>query len=403
MALVLSLLSLCTDIYIYLDLRKNFPSRRWYRSIYMISAILCWAALIVAFAWPRRAVTQSIQPVMWTIYAFLTIYVPKILFVVISLIGCLPYLWKSKSWKLGKYVGIPVALIVFFSMWWGAIVTRNVVNVIHVDVISRRLPKSFEGFKIVQISDLHVGTWGEDTRFISRLVDSVNAQKPDVIFFTGDVVNRETNELEPFLPILSRLHAPYGVYSVLGNHDYGDYVDWPSQHEKEVNLALLRVWERQIGWDLLDNHRREIIKDGDTIQVIGVENWGEPPFRQYGHLTDAYPIARDSVYHLRDNRFKILLTHNPEHWRREVTKVSNVDLTLSGHTHAMQLMLHLWGNKNWSPAVWKYKDWGGLYHGEDEQSRDMQIYVNIGAGEVGLPFRIGAEPEVTVITLRGNE
>jgi hypothetical protein len=284
-------------------------------------------------------------------------------------------------------------------MWWGAAITRRQIDVVNVEISSPRLPAAFDGYRMVQISDLHVGTWGEDTSFVAELVDSVNAQHPDIILFTGDIVNRESTELAPFLNTLARLHAPDGVYSILGNHDYGDYVDWPSAADKRDNLQLLKNWQRQIGWKLLNNQRTQIVHDNDTIQLIGVENWGEPPFHQYGHLIDAYPLSTDSLQHLNDDRFKILLTHNPEHWRQEVRRISNIDLSLSGHTHAMQFELKF-GNWRWSPSAWKYDQWGGLYDYINAKGEKLQIYVNIGAGEVGIPSRIGATPELTVITLR---
>lgn len=285
-------------------------------------------------------------------------------------------------------------------LWWGALVTRHQINIVNITYVSDRLPESFDGYKIVQISDLHVGTWGEDTGFISAFVDSVNAQHPDLILFTGDIVNRQTTEMAPFLSVLTRLKARDGVYSVLGNHDYGDYINWPTPQDKAENMALMKAWQRQIGWRMLNNETVDIINGGDTIKLIGVENWGEPPFRQYGHLTDAYPISRDSVCNLMDHRFKILMTHNPEHWRRESSEISNIDLTLSGHTHAMQMAIEI-GSFRWSPAIFKYEEWGGLYRRNNRNGNPVDIYVNVGAGEVGMPFRLGAaKPEITVITLR---
>ncbi|MDE6295021.1 MAG: hypothetical protein K2M03_03050, partial [Muribaculaceae bacterium] len=181
--------------------------------------------------------------------------------------------------------------------------------------------------------------------------------------------------------------------------DYGDYIDWPSPRDKADNLELLKAWQKQIGWRLLNNETVDIVRGNDTIKLIGVENWGEPPFRQYGHLTDAYPISKDSANNLMDGRFKILMTHNPEHWRRESSHVSNIDLTLSGHTHAMQMVIGS-GEFRWSPAVFKYEDWGGMYSGRNNNGDNVSLYVNIGAGEVGMPFRIGgAVPEVTIIKL----
>lgn len=398
MAIVLVGIAILTYLYIWFDLKRNFPRKRAVTRIYDIVSLLCMALLSTCLFMPRRNSGSDIHFQMWGIYGFLTVLIPQILFAVCSCIGGLPRLWHSKTLQLGKWIGIPIGILSFILMWIGALYTRKQIEVTHVEVSSDRLPESFEGFRIAQISDLHVGTWGNDTGFIDRLVDSVNKQQPDIILFTGDIVNRQTGELAPFMKSLSRLKAPLGVYSVLGNHDYGDYIDWPTEADKRDNLNLLRNWQRQLGWKILDNERRNIVWKGDTIQLIGVENWGEPPFRQYGHLIDAYPLSHDSLYNLTDDRYKILLTHNPEHWTREVTKISNIDLTLSGHTHAMQTEIKI-GNYKWSPAVWKYRQWGGLYETFAPDGRKMKLYVNIGAGEVGMPFRIGATPEITIITL----
>lgn len=399
MALLLFCLSVIADVYIYLDLKKNFSSKRWLTIGYACFALACWIFIAVCLLMPRRDSSAGIIFIMWGIYSYLTVLIPKLIFCLFSWLGCLPRLWKGGAIKLGKWIGVPLGIIIFIAMWWGATITRQQIEVTHVTVVSPKLPEAFNGYRIVQISDLHVGTWGEETRFINKVVDSVNAQKPDLILFTGDIVNRQSSELAPFMKSLARLHAKDGVYSVLGNHDYGDYLDWPSSTEKRDNLQLLKNWQRQIGWKMLNNSRAQIIHDNDTIQLIGVENWGEPPFHQYGHLIDAYPLSKDSVYNLNDDRFKILMTHNPEHWRREVSRISNIDLSLSGHTHAMQTEFKI-GIFKWSPAVFRYKQWGGLYKTTNPQGEELQLYVNIGAGEVGLPFRIGAVPEVTVLTLR---
>lgn len=398
LAISVILLSIACDTYIYCDIRKNFGSRKLIPRAYAISSFCCWAFLIVCLLLPRRDASADITFLMWAFYSYITIYLAKTVFLIFSLIGLIPMLWHSRSWKLGKWLGLPLALLLFCSMWWGAAVTRKNIDIVKANVNSPKLPGAFNGYKIVQISDLHVGTWGEDTRFISRLVDSINSQHPDIVFFTGDIVNRETRELEPFLQILSHLKAPDGVWSVLGNHDYGDYMEWSSPKEKEDNLRLLKSWQRQIGWRLLNNESVEIVHQSDTIHIIGVENWGEPPFHQYGHLIDAYPSGKGGRHNLKDSRFKILLTHNPEHWRREVSDISNIDLTLSGHTHAWQTILRL-GKLRWSPSAFRYPQWGGLYINRNPEGELLQLYVNIGAGEVGMPFRIGAPPEITVITL----
>ena len=269
-------------------------------------------------------------------------------------------------------------------------VTRNSIKVNEVAVSFPELPLQFNGYRIVQISDMHVGSFGNDTTFVSKVVNTINDLHPDLILFTGDIVNRESDELIPFVNTLSRLNAPDGVISVLGNHDYGDYKKWSSEKAKTDNLSLMRSLQNDMGWTLLDNDYRLIFNSDDSIAVIGVENWGEPPFSRYGDLKKAYPNLNDSV-------FKILLTHNPSHWLAEVTPSTNINLSLSGHTHAMQIMFDL-GKHKFSPAKWKYDQWGGLY-----DNNGQKLYVNIGLGEVGIPARFGATPEITLITLKADE
>ena len=395
MIVVLFVVSLLADWYIFRDIRRYAApkGRKAWSIIYAVLSALFWVFLIVVICMPRRDVNASILPVMWMLYAYVTIYAAKFIYVICSFIG---KLFRPRR-NYGVAVGVVLALITFAGMWYGALVTRYKIEVTQAVVESEKLPDKFDNFKIVQFSDVHVGTWGNDTTFISTLVDSINAQKPDLILFTGDTVNRVTSELDPFVAPLSRLKAPYGVYSILGNHDYGDYADWDSPADRDANNARLAELQRQMGWTLLNNDYDFIRVDGDSIALIGVENWGEPPFPTYGDLRKAY---RDSAlgHHLNDEKFKILMTHNPEHWRREVTQLSNIDLSLAGHTHAMQAMVKLGGFK-WSPSAFKYKNWGGLYG--EESGKPMNLYVNIGDGEVGFPARLGAAyPEVTVLTLK---
>lgn len=401
MIVVVYLLSILTDLYIFFDIRRYASARRkpLYERIYAVVSFVLIVAVTVAFCLPRRSAESSIIPLMWIFYSYLSIYFAKILYVVCSAVGRLFAGGRKRRHNHGVLVGAVLGCAFFIIMWWGVLFTRNEIHVERVDVVSERLPKGFDGFRIVQFSDAHVGTWGQDTVFVSRLVDSINAQRPDVIVFTGDIVNRSTSELEPFLTTLARLKAPGGVYSILGNHDYGDYMEWNSPAERDANNALLAEWERQMGWTLLNNEHRFLHAGNDSIALIGVENWGDPPFPQYGDLMSAYP-ANDRGLHLKDSNYKILLTHNPAHWAEEVTKISNIDLSLAGHTHAMQSMVRI-GDWKWSPAVLRYKLWGGMY---SDVSGRMNMYVNIGAGEVGMPSRIGAAyPEITVFDFRSKK
>ncbi len=254
-----------------------------------------------------------------------------------------------------------------------------------VEICSSRLPASFNGFRVVQISDFHVGSFIYSPYYVTKVVNQINALNPDIILFTGDLVNSRADELDPYVDILSRLRAPYGVYSILGNHDYGHYFNWSSKADEEENFSNFISLNKKMGWTLLNNESVRIGKGGDSITIAGVENWGRPPFTGNGNLKKAFENVS-----LQD--FKILLSHNPDHWIEEVIPQTDIDLTLSGHTHSMQTEISLFG-KTYSPAIFAYKRWGGLYR-EGEQ----YLYVNKGLGYTLIPIRIGAYPEITLFT-----
>lgn len=393
MMVLLWVVALCVDLGIFYGLKK---SSRTAGRLWIVQAVGCWIWLLVTIFLPRRG-DSDILPVMWSIYWFLTVYTAKVVFGIGLIIGALS---KSAGWKrMWRFVGLALSIGVIGAMIWGATGGRRMIDVREVEYASERLPEGFDGYRIVQFSDIHVGTWGADTTFVSRLVDSINAQKPDLIVFTGDAVNRQANEILPFIPALSRLKARDGIYSIMGNHDYGMYRDWPTPEAKLADVHLLQGIQKEMGWKMLNNDHDFLVQNGDTLTIIGVENWGEPPFNQAGDIKKAYPGHDDKYHHLNDDRFKILLTHNPEHWRQVVSSTTNVDLSMAGHTHAMQMTFGS-SDSRWSPSEWRYKEWGGLFTRDNASGNPVSLYVNIGAGEVGMPFRIGAEPEVTVFTLR---
>ena len=392
--------SIIIDIYISFDIRQIWKKRGV--AIYWISCLLCYALLIVAISLPRRNADSGISAVMWLLFTYFTIYVGKVFYLLTSLFGRLIRLALKIKWKVypSRWCGLFLGLTLMGLMWIGAGYTRYHIKVTREDSYSSKLPLSFNDYKIVQISDLHVGTWGNDTTFIHNLVDTVNSLNPDLIVFTGDLVNRESTELYPFTAVLSRLHARDGVYSILGNHDYGDYVDWHNPGDKERNLLQLKDTQRKMGWKMLNNESVFIHNGNDSILLIGVENWGEPPFPQYGDLNKALSADTDNPNHQNDQNYKLLLSHNPEHWNQEVSKNTNIDLTLSGHTHAMQGMVKI-GEWKWSPAKYRYDQWGGKYEGKNKKGEKTELYVNIGSGSVGMPSRLlSAYPEVTLITLK---
>ena len=396
----LFIFSFLIDIYISVDV-KNRGGKKGV-SIYAATALLCYALLIVAISLPRRDADSGIMTVMWLLFTFLSIYAGKLFYVVCSLLG---KIWcgifkEKKGMIYFQSFGIALGMVIIGIMWIGVGYTRHHIEVTREEFYSKRLPQAFEGYKIVQLSDIHLGTWGNDTTFISNMVDTVNSLNPDLIVFTGDLVNRLSSEAKPFINVLSRLKAKDGVYSVLGNHDYGDYVDWADISSKKKNLQQLKDFQKQMGWKMLNNENVYLHRDSDSVLLIGVENWGEPPFPQYGDMKKAMEGNQRDGDLKSGNTFKLLLSHNPEHWNREVSEETNIDLTLAGHTHAMQGMIKI-GDWKWSPAKYRYEQWGGRYDRPNENGENTSIYVNIGSGEVGMPSRLlAAYPEVTLITLK---
>lgn len=401
------------NLYVINDIRVFSGRQRRFMNV-LLYGLLTFLSLgmMVFLSHFRWGGDCSLSCFMWMSVTALSIYLPTFLYVVFSLISRVVGLIDSRRGsryrsreRVGarcvlshnlRRAGVFAGLLVFVAIWMGSLLTRNELRVTRTEVGGSGVPSGFDGYRIVQFSDFHAGGWGNDTTFVSSMVDSINGLDPDMVVFTGDIVTVETGEIEPFVSVLSRIKARDGVFSILGNHDYGDYRQWKTAAEKDSNLRRLRELEASMGWELLDNEHRVIHHGGDSIILIGVENWGEPPFRSYGRLDRALSSSRDSVVHLNDDNYKVLLSHNPEHWNREVKGVSNVDLTLSGHTHAMQTQFG-----NWSPAKWRYPLWRGVYEGVSRGGKRMMLNVNIGIGGVGVPMRLGAaQPEITLLTLR---
>lgn len=291
--------------------------------------------------------------------------------------------------KFLSYVGVTLTVIPAISFIYGMVRGAYKYRVHKVKVTSPNLPQAFEGFKIVQLSDMHSGSF-MGTEPLIKAFNIVLEQKPDAIFFTGDLVNNEAVETEPHLESYKMLKAPYGVFSTLGNHDYGDYKQWNTPEEKLQNLEKLKQVHADSGWRLLMNEHVAIEKDGEKIALLGVENWGGRGwFPKYGKLHEAHKGTENYPY-------KILLSHDPSHWDMQVSQIKHykdIDLTLSGHTHGMQFGIEIPGLK-WSPAKYIYKHWAGLYKQENQY-----LYVNRGLGFLGYPGRLGIWPEITVIEL----
>lgn len=291
--------------------------------------------------------------------------------------------------KFISKLGIGLASIPFVSLNLGMVWGKNNIKVLNYTLFFDNLPSSFDGFKLTQISDLHAGNL-DDLDDLERTVQLINSQNSDVIFFTGDLVNNEADELIPWITTLSKLSAKDGVYSILGNHDYGDYRSWPTDLEKKKNFAKLKKYQKKIGFDLILNDSRFIYKGGQKLAIVGVENWSNA-FRKYADLS----LATKKI---KSTDFKILLSHDPTHWQKKILPgEDDYPLTLSGHTHGGQFGIEIPGYLKWSPVKWRYKYWAGIY-----KEKNKYLNVNRGLGTTAVPGRVGIWPEISVITLKSS-
>ncbi len=340
---------------------------------------------------------------------FILFYVSKLLFIVFLLLKDLTDLainvWahiqsdKSVVSSGGNKIsrtdfflkaGLILSAIPFLGILHGIALGKYNFTVKRIRLTFPNLPPAFDGLTLVQISDLHIGSFGKDTSEIERAVEIVNKLNPDYILFTGDMVNNRALEMKPFISTLRKLKSKSGNYAILGNHDYGEYYPWSSEEEREENMESLLSHLSDSGFRLLNNESVVMEREGQKILLAGVENWGLPPFPQHGDLGKALKSAEDTG-------FTILMSHDPSHWDAEIIGKTNVDLTLSGHTHGMQFAINIPGWR-WSPVKLKYPRWAGLYT-EGKQ----HLYVNIGLGFIAFPGRVGTPPEITEFTLYSDK
>ena len=352
-----------------------------------VANILWWlpAAIITctAVAWLAGFYADWLMKLFFVI--LLCVATPKLVFMVFSLAGSglgqwLPSVCVPLHWT-GAVMAVAMSCCCIYGFTYG--VRR--LEIREAVVESPRLPEAFDGYRIVHISDLHVGTFGNDTSFLERLVASVNEQHADAVFFTGDLVNSSPEELLPDIEVLASLSARDGVWSVLGNHDYCTYAHYDTADGAARSCAKVVATERAMGWHILLNEHATVERDGAEIVIAGVENDGRPPYPSRGDLARAKRGVADTL-------FTVLLSHDPTHWRRKVLPSAAADVTFSGHTHAMQFEVF-----GFSPSSWSYPEWGGLY-----REGDRTLCVSKGAGGTA-PFRLGAWPEITVVTLRRVE
>lgn len=316
-------------------------------------------------------------------------FIPKLIFIII-----ISFLFFTNQVFSGKESLIVIPLIALFAGFLPFFVILYAIfkalyrfKIHHSIIHTPLLPDSCKKLKIVHISDLHLGSFNFRYHILDRAVTLINDIEPDFIFFTGDLVNNFAWELKGWATVMEKLKAKKGKFSVLGNHDYGDYSKWKSKELKQSNFESIKYFYKKIGFTLLLNESVTIDSESDKISILGVENWGNPPFKKYGDLKKAMKDTGEIP-------FKILLSHDPTHWDEEVVGKTDISLTLSGHTHGMQAGVRI-QNKQWSPIKYKYKQWAGVH-----KKGDQYLNVNRGLGWLGFPGRLGMRPEISYLEIR---
>lgn len=405
--IIISLILFALEWYVYQGIRSTFPqgtARTVSRWVYLFTVLVEVVTVVMVFIVFTRGVART----GWLPNLFLgllvTFFITKLTFAVFLLgedvyrigrwvvekvggIGGEEHVQMVSRRKFLGQLGLAVAAVPFTGFLYGMLKGKYDYKVRRVPLAFSDLPEAFDGFRIVQISDVHSGSF-DNAAAVQRGLEMIMEVKPDVILFTGDMVNNVAEEIEPFMDMFSKLAAPHGKFSVLGNHDYGDYYNWESLTAKQANLEKLKRHEATMGFEMLHNRHIRLEKGNQSIVLAGVENWGNPPFPQHGDLEAA-------LQGLASNDFTVLMSHDPSHWDAQVREhPQKVHLTLSGHTHGMQMGVEIPGFR-WSPVKWRYNRWADLY-----QEAGQYLYVNRGFGFIGYPGRVGIWPEITLLELQ---
>ena len=384
---------------------KTLVKDKWILVAYGVLSLAILIYIIYGFFSFDRSVGQTKQT-MFVMGLMLVVYIPKIVLTVVLLgedifrvgAGAVNYFVENDNEsflnsrrKFVSQIGLGLAAIPFLSLLYGVTIGKYNYKVIKQRIFFPDLPDAFDGFTITQISDVHSGSFDNPEK-INYAIDLVNEQNSDLILFTGDIVNTHAKEMHPWIETFNRIKEhKYGKYSVLGNHDYGEYVTWSTEADKSRNFEEIKALYGQIGFNLLLNEHTFVEKGNDRIALVGVENWGHN-FKKAGDLNKASQA-------LNENEFKVLMSHDPSHWDYEVKNHDkNFHLTLSGHTHGMQFGIEIPGYFKWSLAQYVYAQWAGLY-----EHLGRYVYVNRGFGFHAYPGRVGIMPEITVIELKKGE
>ena len=387
---LLILMVILPDLFFYFKLKKH--RAKWILLVlnFLPSAFFLSVLAIMKFSDSSEHNEGTLQFFMWMNFVFILIYLPKLVYLIFHFLNFLINLLLKEKIYMIRYAGGIVAMFIVILLCHGAFINPRIIEVKNVQIEVENLPTAFNGYKIVQISDIHLGSWGKDFNYLKPAIDSINQQNPDLIVFTGDMVNNFSQEMTGWQPWFNQLKAKDGKYAILGNHDYGDYSEWKHPQDKQTNFDSITQNIRNFGFTLLLNENVRLQRDSASIGLVGVENWGKPPFPRYGSLEKALMQSDASS-------LKILLSHDPSHWKREVTNYPDIFLTLSGHTHSAQIAFNMYGKLR-SPSSLVYDEWEGLY-----TEGNQYLFVNRGLGFIGIPVRIGAaRPEVTVIVLKST-
>ncbi|GGA79043.1 phosphoesterase [Flavobacterium palustre] len=397
-------LLLVVEIYAFQAVKTNVKDK-WFLVTYGLLSLAVLVYIVYGFFSFDRSVGQT-KFTLFTMGLMLVVYLPKMVLAVVLLLedvfrigaGVLNYFAENDNEdflnsrrKFVSQIGLGLAAIPFFSLLYGVTIGKYNYKVFKQQIFFPDLPDAFDGFTITQISDVHSGSFDNPEK-INYAIDLINEQNSDMILFTGDIVNTHAKEMHPWIATFNRIKKhEYGKFSVLGNHDYGEYVAWPSEAEKRQNFNDIKKLYGQIGFDLLLNEHTFVERGNDRIAVVGVENWGHN-FKKAGDLNKASEA-------LNEKDFKILMSHDPSHWDHEVKNHDrNFHLTFSGHTHGMQFGIEIPGYFKWSLAQYVYAQWAGLY-----EHLGRYVYVNRGFGFHAYPGRVGIMPEITVIELKKGE
>jgi uncharacterized protein len=393
------------ELYAY-QVFKTLIKTKWLLVLYVIASFLSLAFIVYSVSKYDPSVGQT-QKSLFTIGLMLLIYIPKSVLCATMFTEDIYRIFKGITTYFTNYnadadflpsrrkfvsqIGLGLAAIPFLSLIYGITIGKYNFKVIKQNIFFPDLPDAFDGFTITHISDIHSGSFDKPEK-INYAVDLINEQASDILLFTGDIVNAKAEEMHPWLDTFNRLTKPkHGKFSILGNHDYGAYLEWKSEKAREENFKEIKELHQQIDFKLLLNEHIKIKKGDDEIAIVGVENWG----KHFGQMGDVVKATKG----ISDSEFKILMSHDPSHWEEEVKNhTKNFQLTLSGHTHGMQFGIEIPGFFKWSLAQYVYKQWAGLY-----EHMGRYIYVNRGFGFHAYPGRVGIMPEITVIRLKKGQ